>query len=111
MEVLTGNSAKEVLEMGNFSTSLSIYGYNRLTLIDYILTEDPEIIGMYNHFSRNGDVVEAEVTYEKSGSKERVLWGKASFLRSGNGDIIGVIETLGKFPARNSWNVYSNTLT
>lgn len=94
MEILTGNSAKEVLGKGNFSTSLSIYGFNRPTLIDYILTEDPEIIRMYNHFSRNDDVVEAEVTYEKSGSEKRVLWGKASLLRSGNGDVIGAIETI-----------------
>ncbi|WP_181391703.1 PAS domain-containing protein [Methanospirillum lacunae] len=94
MEILTGNSANEVLGRGNIFTSLSIYGFNRPTLIDYILTEDPEIIRMYNPFSRNGDVVEAEITYEKSGSKERVLWGKASLLRSGNGDVIGAIETI-----------------
>jgi len=94
MEVLSGKCACDIIGRQKYSLSIQIYGFSRHSLVDFILSGDPEILKEYTSFSCDGDIVEAEISYSRSSSDTRILWGKASPLKSKTGEIIGAIETI-----------------
>jgi len=96
IEEMTGVSKADMIGKGNYEYTLPFYGERRPILIDLAFMPDAEFEKMkYDAVYRNGDTLDGEVyvpsTYDGKGA---YLWGTASRLRDGEGNIVGAIESI-----------------
>jgi len=92
IERLTGVKSGDILGKNNYEYALAFYGKRFPVLIDYAL--DPEKVPPADYqFTRNGDILFAEVksTHLKSGGI--FVWATAAPLYDSSGALIGAIES------------------
>ena len=95
MEEMTGVSKAQILHKGDYEYALALYGKRRPLLADAMLSDEPtpEKWG-YQHFRKDATRCCGEVyvpnAYQGKGA---FLWGIASVLRDGDGNICGAIES------------------
>jgi len=94
IEEMTGVKAKDMLGKGNYEYALPFYGKRRPIIIDLVLKPDKKIEKMYSILKKEKDllITEADVPYVKG--KSAHLWGKASPLYDGEGNVVGAIESI-----------------
>jgi PAS domain S-box-containing protein len=93
IEEMTGVKAEDIIGKGDYEHAVPFYGVRRPLLIDLVFWPDEEIEEKYNFVKKEGDALLAEADVPLRG-RNRVLWGKASPLYDGDGNIIGAIESL-----------------
>ncbi|TEB15202.1 Sporulation kinase E [Pelotomaculum sp. FP] len=94
MEEHTGIPKRDILgKEGNIDT-IPYYGKARLNLIDLLLAEDKGMEKYYDYVERKGNTISAEVylPFVNKGMGA-YLWGIASLLFDGNGNMIGAIQS------------------
>ncbi len=95
IEEMTGVEAAAMIGKGDYEYSLPFYGERRPILIDLLFeTEDSTLAAKYTAITRRGNVIIAETRIPSLRGREVYLWGKASALRNGEGQIIGAIESI-----------------
>ena len=95
IEEMTGVEAAAVIGRGDYEYSLPFYGERRPILIDLLFeTEDSALAAKYSAITRRGNGIVAETRIPSLRGREVYLWGKASALQNGEGQIIGAIESI-----------------
>lgn len=95
IEEMTGVKAADIMGEGDFVYALPFYGIRRPVLIDLIFESEEEIRKKYYDIvRRTGDLLIAETNMPRPMGRHSVLWGKASLLYDGNGEITGAIESI-----------------
>lgn len=95
MEEMTGVKAEDMLGKSDYEYSVPFYGLRRPMLIDLILKKNKKIEKSYEYMIKKGDNLllnEALIPCLKK--KEVYVWGKASPLYDGRGNILGAIESV-----------------
>lgn len=93
IEEMTGVKAEDMLGKGNLEYSLPFYGDRRPILIDLVFKPVEEFKKKYRFIKKEGNILIAEANVPVRG-KARSLWGKASPLYDGKGNIAGAIESI-----------------
>lgn len=92
---LTGVSKEDMIGKGDYAYAVPFFGSPRPILIDMVFAEDKEIQQRYRYFERKGDRICAETSTPSLISKEgSYMWGAASGLFDGDGNLIGAIESI-----------------
>jgi two-component system, cell cycle sensor histidine kinase and response regulator CckA len=94
IEEMTGFSAETMLGKGNHEYAIPFYGERRPILVNLLFLSDDEIAKRYSFIKKDGDMLYAETDVPCVRGQNRTLWGKASLLRSEQGDVIGAIEAI-----------------
>ena len=96
IEEMTSVSKADMIGKGNYEYTLPFYGQRHPILIDLAFMPDAEFEKQrYDVIYRNGDTLDGEVYVPATyGGKGAYLWGTASRLRDGNGNIVGAIESI-----------------
>ena len=95
IEEMTGVSKGEIVGRGPYSYGEPFYGFETPVLIDSIFSEDSGIVKEYDHLSRRGDAVFAEVYVPHLyGGRGAYIWAIASPLFDDDGRIVGAIESI-----------------
>ncbi len=95
IEEMTGISARDILDKGNYEYSIPFYGERRPTLIDLVSIPDEELINKwYSIIKKEGDILIAETKLPRPLGRHSVLLGKASRLYNSEGIVIGAIESI-----------------
>jgi len=95
MEDLTGIKAADMLNKGDYEYALPFYGKKRPMIIDLVLRPDKKVEKSYRLMIKEQDnilMMEALVSCLPGGNT--YLWGKASRLYDGKGNIVGAIEAI-----------------
>ncbi len=96
-EDLTGVKADKVIGKGNYEHSLPFWSVRRPILIDLVLKRDVKFEETYTkQLQKEKDilVMETEVPGIQIMGRNAYLWGKASPLYDGKGNIVGAIEVI-----------------
>jgi PAS domain S-box-containing protein len=96
-EDLTGMKADKVVGKGNYEHSLPWWGVRRPMLIDLVLKPDFKFEETYTRLLKKEKdllVAETEVPGIQIMGRNAYLWGKASPLYDGKGNIVGAIEVI-----------------
>ncbi|PKL60063.1 MAG: hypothetical protein CVV33_04620, partial [Methanomicrobiales archaeon HGW-Methanomicrobiales-4] len=95
IEEMTGVPACDMLGKGNYEYAIPFYGERRPMLINRVSISDEKLSqGTYTFIRKEGDSLIAEATISHTPGKNFVLFGKASLLYNGDGNVIGAIESL-----------------
>ncbi len=94
IEEMTGISAKDMLGKRNYEYAIPFYNKRRPLLVDLLLRPDGRIEQKYSIIQKQKDLLIAEVEIPNLRGKRAFLWGKASPLHDGGGNIVGAIETI-----------------
>ena len=94
VEVMTGVKKGDMLGKGNYEYAIPFYGTRRPMLINFISVWDKDIEKQYSFIKKEGDTLFTETNVPCVGGKSRILWGKASPLYSGEGKVVGAIESI-----------------
>lgn len=94
MEKMTGLTSPKMIGRGDYEYALPFYGERRPILVDLINGDMEEIKKLeYTQIKKEGLILTAETVVEKLTGKD-YLWGKASPLYDGKGNIVGAIESI-----------------
>ncbi|MBU0663665.1 MAG: GAF domain-containing protein [Proteobacteria bacterium] len=95
MEEMSGVSQQEMLGQGDNAYSVPFYGERRNLLIDLLDADDGDLNGKYQHVTRQGERLYAEVfcpaLYSGKGAP---VWAVGAPLYDSDGKRIGAIETI-----------------
>jgi len=95
MEEMTGVCKEDIVGKGDYAYGEPFYGFKRPILIDLIFSSDREVEHCYSRIRRKGHTIFAEsfapCLYE---GKDASLWGTASPLFDGEGNVVGAIESI-----------------
>jgi len=95
IEEMTGVKAVDMLGKGSYEYAVPFYGSRRPILIDLMLEKNTKIEQSYDTIIKNGEnLLICESWVPRLKGKKVFLWGKASPLYNGDGDIIGAIESI-----------------
>ncbi len=94
IEEMTGISAKDMLGKRNYEYAIPFYNKRRPLLVDLLLRPDGRIEQKYSIIQKQKDLLIAEVEIPNLKGRRTFLWGKASPLHDGRGNIAGAIETI-----------------
>jgi len=94
IEEMTGIPAKDMLGKGNYEYALPFYHERRPLLADLLLKPDSQSELKYSILRKQQDLLIAEAESPFLKGKCAFLWGKASPLYDGRGNILGAIETI-----------------
>lgn len=94
IEEMTGISAKDMLGKRNYEYALPFYGKRRPILIDIVLRPNKQIERCYSILRKQKDLLIADTWVPCLRGKSAFLWGKASPLYNGRGNIVGAIESI-----------------
>ncbi|MBA4418783.1 MAG: hypothetical protein C0392_12875, partial [Syntrophus sp. (in: bacteria)] len=95
IEKMTGLKKEDMIGKGNYEYALPFYHFRRPILIDLIWQGDNEMESQYNYIERDEETLFAESFFASLGNRQNIyVWGKASPLRDGNGNIVGAIESI-----------------
>jgi len=94
IEGITGVTATQMLEKGDYEYSLPFYGERKPMLANLILLPDEEVERRYNHIIRDGDTLVVDIFIPSFGKEGTYFWAKASPLYDSGGNIVGAIETI-----------------
>ena len=94
IEEMTGISAKNMLGKRNYEYAIPFYNKRRPLLVDILLRPDGKIEKKYSIIQKQKDLLIAEVEIPILRGRRAFLWGKASPLYDGKGNIAGAIETI-----------------
>ena len=95
IEQMTGISSDVMLGTDGCSAATSIYGEDKLTLVDLILNKDTNIATQYPYLSRQGDqIISESYIPHLYGGKGAHVWLVASPLYDTHGSVIGAIEAI-----------------
>lgn len=94
MEEMTGINAQDMLGKGDHEYAVPFFGTRTQLLVDLVLNPNDKIEKRYSFLKRQKEllVVEGFVPCLRGGKV--CLWGKASPLYDGKGNIIGAIESI-----------------
>jgi len=93
IEEMTAIKATDIVGKGEYEYALFFYGTRRPILIDLVQTADEEIENKYQHITRKGQALLAEIDVPVRG-EQLTLWGMASPLYDDNGVLTGAIESI-----------------
>ena len=95
MEEMTGIHKQDILGKGDYAYSVPFYGEPRPILIDLIDKPNETIDSKYRQLVRTEKAINAE-SYATSlfNGKGAYLWGTASLLYDGEGQLVGSIESI-----------------
>jgi PAS domain S-box-containing protein len=95
IEEMTGVGKDDMIGRGDYAYSVPFYGEPRPIMIDLVLDEDSNTALKYENMEKANTTIYAEAyvpcTYQGKGAW---LWGTASPLVDGEGNIIGAIESI-----------------
>jgi PAS domain S-box-containing protein len=94
IEEMTGVPAGDMLGKGNYEYALPFYGRRRPLLADLLLKPARRMEAKYSIIRKEKDLLIAETEIPDMQGRKVFLWGKASPLRDGKGNIVGAIETI-----------------
>lgn len=95
IEEMTGLKKVDILGRGNYAHAVPFYGENRPILIDLVVEDNPLFENAYDFVERKGNTIFGEVFVPKAyGGKGAYLWGTASPLFDGTGQMIGAIQSI-----------------
>lgn len=94
IEEMTGVKKEDMLGQGEYAYAVPFYGVRRTMLIDLVFMDDEEVREKYEYVERERDAVYAEVRIPSLRGREVYLWGKASPLYDGEGNVVGAIESI-----------------
>jgi PAS domain S-box-containing protein len=101
MEEMTGVKAKDMLGKSDYEYAIPFYGQRRPLLIDLILKRNKKIEQSYDSvIKKEGRLLISEIWVPCLKEKRVRLWGKASPLYDGKGNILGAIESIRDITAR-----------
>lgn len=101
IEDMTGVPAKDMLGKGDYEYSIPFYGKRRPIMLDLILRPDKQIErGYYSILEKQKDLLIVETWVPSLRGGKAFLWGKASPLYNGKGNVIGAIESIRDITAR-----------
>ncbi len=95
IEEMTGLKKADILGRGNYAHAVPFYGDKRPILIDLVVEDNPDFENAYDFVERKGNTIFGEVFVPKAyGGKGAYLWGTASPLFDGTGQMIGAIQSI-----------------
>jgi len=94
IEEMTGVKAKDMLGKENYEYAIPFYGFRRPALLNLVLKPDKEIEKNYSILKKEKDLLIVETEALSLKGKKAFLWGKASPLYDGKGNIVGAIESI-----------------
>jgi PAS domain S-box-containing protein len=94
MEKMTGIKAKDMLGKGDYEYSIPFYGTRNQLLVDLVLKPNKNIEKRYSLLQRENELLIVEGFVPSLRGSKVYLWGKASPLYDGKGNIIGAIESI-----------------
>jgi PAS domain S-box-containing protein len=94
IEEMTGVKAKDMLGKGNYEYVIPFYGERRPVLINLVLNPNKKIEKHYSVLNKRKDLFIVETWAPCLKGKGAFLWGKASPLYDGKGNIVGAIESV-----------------
>lgn len=95
MEEMTGVKAELMLGKSDHEYAIPFYGVQRPMLIDLVLKKNRKIEKSYEHIIRKGrNLLLSEAYMPNLNNKSVFLWGMASPLYDGKGNILGAIESI-----------------
>ena len=94
IEEMTGCPASDMVGKGNYEYAIPFYGKRIPILIDYILSDLPNIEDRYNSIIRDGNKLSAETSYPKLKGRPMIAWGIATPLYNEYGKVNGAIESI-----------------
>jgi diguanylate cyclase (GGDEF)-like protein/PAS domain S-box-containing protein len=95
IEEMTGVTKGDIVGKGDYAYAVPFYGEPRPILIDFVLESQIDLVDKYENVQRIGRTLYSEA-YVPSvfGGKGANMWGKASSLLDGDGNVIGAIESI-----------------
>ena len=101
IEAMTGLQKEEIVGRGNFAYAVPFLGEARPILIDFIFHRLPEFEEKYISFTRKKHQLIAESFAPRlNQGKGAYLWGIASPLQDGDGNIVGAIQSIREITER-----------
>ena len=96
LEKMTGVSKKEMVGKGDYAYAVPFHGERRPIIIDLVSGQDTETEKRYKYVKRTADgTLYAEIFVPSLyGGKGAYVWGTASPLRDGAGNLYGAIESV-----------------
>jgi PAS domain S-box-containing protein len=95
MEEMSGVKKEDIIGKGGFAYAVPFYGKKRPMLIDLVMEESPKIEKKYDYVKRTGTTVYGEAFVPGAfQGKGAYLWSTAAPLYSGDGSIIGFIQSI-----------------
>ncbi|MCL6634589.1 MAG: EAL domain-containing protein [Peptococcaceae bacterium] len=99
VEEMTGVPKEDVLGKGDYAYAVPFYGKARPVLVDFVFPDAAALLEenrcSYRYLEKKGDTVYGETFVPLlNGGRGAVLWGKASPLYDGSGNLVGAIESL-----------------
>ncbi|MCK9196896.1 MAG: PAS domain S-box protein [Syntrophales bacterium] len=92
---MTGIGHEDMLGKGDYEYAIPFYGDRRPILIDFIRSDDPDIISKYAIIRKEGTCLIAEPVRPNTVRGQKVyLWAKASPLFDTGGKVVGAIESM-----------------